>query len=300
MAKLITIPSSPNFQRSAFSLSRAVSATVSPFTGKTKTQEYDMVAWMGEFSLPPMNRTTARDWQAFLLEANGIANYFHLTDPDAKTPQGTYDQNTLLVEDRINGGTEVSSITLSFSGSTITASSGSPFNGLVAGDFFFVAGATNDENNGTHKIVTKTNNTTVVTGTVLTTESNTASCSLKQNTKGSTGLCLQASSNTGTGTIKKGDYLGLWNNANTAASGAESIQLVMATEDATLTTQSGSGDHYSVAIQPKLRSSLTNGWAVGFKENYNVGRFRLESNAVSWDANNTSIYGIGFNAVEVI
>ena len=89
MAKLITMPSSPNFQRSSFSLNRAVGATVSPFTGKTKTQEYDMVSWLGEFSLPPMNRTTARNWQAFLLEANGIANYFHLTDPDAKTPQGT-------------------------------------------------------------------------------------------------------------------------------------------------------------------------------------------------------------------
>ena len=35
MAKLITMPTTPNFVRSNFSLVRTVGTTISPFTGKT-------------------------------------------------------------------------------------------------------------------------------------------------------------------------------------------------------------------------------------------------------------------------
>ena len=54
MAKLISMPTSPNFVSSNWSLVRTVGTTTSPFTGKTKTQEFDGVYWTAEVSLPPM------------------------------------------------------------------------------------------------------------------------------------------------------------------------------------------------------------------------------------------------------
>jgi hypothetical protein len=127
------------------------------------------------------------------------------------------------------------------------------------GDFIVVTGAVNEENNGTHKIVTKTSATVVVTDAAFTTESSTASCKVRTNVKGATGLSLKASSTSATGTIKKGDYLSIQSAANTTGTPA---QLVMATQDATFTN--AATDQYSVAIQPKLRSELATGHYVVF------------------------------------
>lgn len=297
MPRIITMPSAPNFSRSTFTLNRAVSNTVSPFTGATRTQEYDFAGWSSTVSLPPLRRDVAAQWQSFLLNLKGSSNYFLFNDPDAKTPRGTYNTNNLASDIRINSGSQVTSVTLSFSGSTITAGT-AIFDGLVAGDFFFVEGATNADNNGTHKIVTKTSDTVVVTGTVLTTESSTASCTVKQNVKGAEALSLDASTNTGTGTILQGDYLAIYD--GTSLSSNNPVQLVMVTEDATVTTQSGSPDHFSLQIQPKLRADFTNNYVAGFSSTYNKSRFRLSETPVEWSANNNSVFGISFTCAEVI
>jgi hypothetical protein len=65
VAKLISMPTSPNFVRSNFTLIRTVGTTTSPFTGKTKTQEYDGVYWTAEVSLPPMRRSQAVNGNPF-------------------------------------------------------------------------------------------------------------------------------------------------------------------------------------------------------------------------------------------
>ena len=75
MAKLITMPTTPNFITSNFALVRTVGTTVSPFTGKTKTQEFDGVYWTAEVSLPPMRRDVALNWQSFLLDLNGQLSF---------------------------------------------------------------------------------------------------------------------------------------------------------------------------------------------------------------------------------
>ncbi len=289
MAKLISMPTSPNFVRSNWSLVRTVGTTVSPFTGKTKTQEFDGVYWTAEVSLPPMRRSQAVEWQSFLLELNGTVNHFKFADPDALTNTGTYSTAFLTSNHR----TSTNSVTLSFSGSTITAGA-STFGSAKVGDFIVVTGANNEENNGTHKITTVTSATVVVTTSTLTTESNTASCKVRTNVKGATGLSLLASTNAASGTIKKGDYLQIQSNSNTTGTPS---QIVMVTEDATATADSGK-DFYGVAVQPKLRSDLANG-------NYAVftspkGTFRLISNEVSWSADRISNYGISFSCIEVI
>ena len=282
------MPTSPNFVRSNWSLIRTVGTTTSPFTGKTKTQEYDGVYWTAEVSLPPMRRSQAVEWQSFLLELNATVNHFKFADPDALTNTGTYSTAHLISEHRVNN----TSVTLSFSGSTLTAGA-STFANAIVGDFIVVTGAINEENNGTHKIVTWTSNTVVVTDASFTTESSTASCKVRTNVKGATGLSLKASSTSATGTIKKGDYLSIQSAANTTGTPA---QLVMATQDATFTN--AATDQYSVAIQPKLRSDLAVDHYVVFTNP--KGTFRLVSNEVSWAADKISNYGISFACVEVI
>ena len=230
VAKLITMPNTPNFVNSSFSLIRTVGTTVSPFTGKTKTQEYDGVYWNAAVSLPPMRRDVALNWQSFLLELNGPVNTFKFTDPDALTNRGTYDATALASEIRVNN----TSVTLSFTTAGRITASASTFANAIVGDFIVVTGAVN--------------------------ENSTSSCKVRTNVKGATGLSLKASSNSATGTIKKGDYLSIQSAANSTGTPA---QLVMVTEDATLTTTSGT-DNYAVKTQPKLRSDLASGHFVVF------------------------------------
>ena len=236
-----------------------------------------------------MRRSQAAEWQSFLLELNATVNHFKFADPDALTNTGTYTTAHLISEHRVNN----TSVALTFSGSTLTAAA-STFANAIVGDFIVVTGAVNEENNGTHKIVSKTNaNTIVVTDSAFTSESNTASCKVRTNIKGTTGLSLKASSTSATGTIKKGDYLSIQSAANNTGSPA---QLVMATQDATFTD--ASTDQYSVAIQPKLRSDLAVDHYVVFTNP--KGTFRLISNEVSWSADKISNYGISFSCIEVI
>ncbi len=295
MPKTITIPTTPGFTDSSFSLYRAIAVSASPFSGKQRTQEYDAVFWQGRVSLPPMNREQASNWQSFFLNVEGNKNYFLFGDPDAKSPQGTYNSTGFKSETRVNSGSQVTSVTLSFSGSTLTAGS-SIFDGLVVGDFVTVSGATNEDNNGTHKILTKTSNTVIVVDSDFVTESSTASCKVRQNVKGSTALSFEAITNSATGTVKAGDYLAIYDSSSTV--GGKPVQLVMATEDATVSVNSGK-DHYSVKIQPKLRQS-TDDHFIGFSSSYNKSQFRLANNTVEWDSGATSLYGITFEFTEVV
>lgn len=295
MPKIIDMPSSPGFTDSNFQLFRAVAVSASPFSGKQRTQEYDAVFWLGRASLPPMSRSQASNWQSFFLNLEGQKNTFLFNDPDGKTPQGTYSSTGFKADTRINSGSQVTSVTLSFSGSTITAAT-AIFDGLVAGDYITVSGATNEDNNGTHKVVTVTSDTVIVTDADLSTEASTASCKVRQNVKGSTALSLEALTNAATGTIKAGDYLAIYDTTSTVT--GKPVQLVMATEDATVSTNSGK-DHYSVQIQPKLRESADDHF-IGFSSSYNKSQFRLAANTVEWDANAASNYGMTFEFLEVV
>ncbi len=296
MAKIVTMPNTPNFVRSNFVLRRAVGSVASPYTGKVRTQEYDGVFWEATVTLPPMRRDVAKNWQSFLLELNGPVNHFKFADPDALTNQGTYDDNDLKAKNRINQG----SIELDFSATTqtITAPSNTtPFTNAVVGDFIVVTGSANPENNGTHKITTKTNAYTVVVESEsggLVTEADKTGCTIKSNQKGATGLNLSSSSNSATGTIVKGDYLQITSSSTT---GANPVQYVMVTGDATLNVNAGE-DTYGVKIQPKLRTAITENHLIRFATP--KGLFRLTTKDVDWDADNISNYGISFSCIEVV
>jgi len=282
------MPTTPNFVRSNFSLYRAIGQTASPFTGKQLTQEYDAVYWTADVTLPAMNRTQAKEWQSFLLQLKGTTNHFKFADPDALTNTGTFNTTHLLGDKRVDNTNVALQVT---NGNTFTAGA-STFGSAVVGDFIHVTGLANEENNGTHKITTKTSATVVVVDSVLTNVSSTSGCKVQQNVKGATGLSLDTTSSF-TGTIKKGDYLGI--TAGTATT-ANPVQLVMVVEDATLTD--ASPDRYSVQIEPKLRSDLADNKFVIFQNP--KGLFRLQANTVDWDADRASLYGISFSCIEVV
>lgn len=280
------MPSSPNFASVRFALNRTIAASRSTFTYKQRTQEYDGVYWSAEVTLPPMKRADALEWTTFLTRLQGVKNTFLMADPSHLTNSGTYNQTWLATENRVSDTSE----TLSFTASskTITAAT-SIFTNAFAGDFIVVSGATNDDNNGTFKITTKTSATAVVVDRDLVDESTTAGCKVQQNIKGATGLSLTNVSS-GAGTIKKGDYLAIH---DAASATSNPVQYVMAVEDAT-----ASGSDYGVRIEPKLRANITAGHYVKFSSP--KGQFRLASNQASWSVNEASIYGLSFTAVEVI
>ena len=288
MARIITMPTTPNFVRSNFSLYRAIGQTASPFTGKQLTQEYDAVYWTADVTLPAMNRTQAKEWQSFLLQLKGTTNHFKFADPDALTNTGTFNTTHLLGDKRVNNTNVALEVT---NGNTFEAGANT-FGSAVVGDFIHVTGMANEENNGTHKITTKTSATVVVVDSVLTNVSSTSGCKVQQNVKGATGLSLDTT-NSFTGTIKKGDYLGI--TAGTATT-ANPVQLVMVVEDATKTD--ATPDRYSVQIEPKLRSDLADNKYVIFQNP--KGLFRLQANTVDWDADRASLYGISFSCIEVV
>jgi len=70
---------------------RAVNATAlsaSPFTFSSTVFEHQGQAWQADITLPPMRRSDAEMWIAWLLSLNGRAKTFLLGDPRACNPRG--------------------------------------------------------------------------------------------------------------------------------------------------------------------------------------------------------------------
>ena len=293
MPRTIAMPTTPNFISSEFRLIRSQAVLQSPFSFKYKTQEFDGVYWSADVTLPVMRRSTAVNWQSFLMQLKGQENYFKFADPDALANKGTYSTTHLIADPRINN----TNVTLSFNATTSVITAGTALTGLAVGDFFHITGAINPENNGTHKITNIAGtNTQFTSDKTLVTESSTASCKVRQNIKGAEALSLEASSNSGTGTIKVGDYLQIQSTSSTTTN---PVQLVQVVEDATETSQGGSAfNHFSVRIEPKLRSDFADGSFAVFTNP--KGLFRLVSPEIGWSADQASNYGISFSCIEVI
>ena len=115
---------------------------------------------------------------------------------------------------------------------------------------------------------------------------------MQQNVKGATALSLDTTSSY-TGTIKKGDYLGIIGSAS--ATGTP-VQLLMVVEDATVTD--ASPDTFSVKTEPKLRSDFADGHYAIFSSP--KGLFQMTSPLSEWNANHNSIYSFSFSCIEVI
>ncbi len=85
---LITLPATPGYQTSSFSLMTNTQRFVSPLDGTSQTRELPGAKWRGSYTLPPMPRATAAPWLAALAKLRGGANRFKEGDPDCRTARG--------------------------------------------------------------------------------------------------------------------------------------------------------------------------------------------------------------------
>jgi hypothetical protein len=122
------MPSYPGFTDCRFGLQTNTQSWESPLTNDAQTVLLAGSRWIGNFSLPAMNRAQAANWKSFFDQLEGRANTFYGFDPDCKTPRG-FGGGTPLV----NGVSQTGS-------SLVTDGWPASKTVLKAGDYFGVNG----------------------------------------------------------------------------------------------------------------------------------------------------------------
>ena len=115
----LTMPTSPNFIESEWTIKRAVTTSISPFTFGSQSAKYSGSQWIATVKLPPMKQVLAVEWQAFFMQLNGGFGTFLMGDPDALAVRGTI-SNTIAVNgshavgayDIVIDGADISDATL--------------------------------------------------------------------------------------------------------------------------------------------------------------------------------------------
>ena len=92
----LAMPTTPNFVKSEWSISRAVAVSSSPFTYSSQVYKFTGAKWSAVVSLPPMKREQAVEWQSFFMRLQGQFGTFLMGDPDASAVRGTI-ANTVAV-----------------------------------------------------------------------------------------------------------------------------------------------------------------------------------------------------------
>ena len=85
----ITLPSHTGIRSVSFRASNAVAYSMSPFTFAGQAHKYPGQMWEADITLPPMHRSNAEQWNAFLMSLNGQAGTFLLGDPNGCVPRGS-------------------------------------------------------------------------------------------------------------------------------------------------------------------------------------------------------------------
>lgn len=126
---------------------RAVSATaydMSPFTFAGTAYEYDGQMWQADLTLPPMRRSDAEEWVAWLVSLRGRAKTFLMGDPLCATPRGqaaTF-PGTPVITSQTGGSIDV------------TGASASKTGWLLAGDYIQIGSG---EDATLHKVLEDAN-----------------------------------------------------------------------------------------------------------------------------------------------
>lgn len=80
----LTLPTAPAFRARAWKPQAAVGVSRSPYSGVTRTFDFDGRWWVFTVRLPAMQADQARDWEGFFLDLNQTERTFFFGDP-AKT-----------------------------------------------------------------------------------------------------------------------------------------------------------------------------------------------------------------------
>ena len=79
-----------------FNNSHAVSIVESPYTYISQTQVHPGQRWSASIEMPTLSRSDAEQWQCFLLQLNGRAGTFYLTDPLHPSPIGNWSGTPMI------------------------------------------------------------------------------------------------------------------------------------------------------------------------------------------------------------
>ena len=123
----LSLPTSIGIANITLMAENAVAISQSPFTYSQQVVKHQGERWSASVSLPPMRRSDAEPWVAFLLSLKGQYGYFLLGDPNCKTPQGS--ARTTLGTPLVNGASQVGE-TLNIDGLPLSVSGY-----LKAGDY---------------------------------------------------------------------------------------------------------------------------------------------------------------------
>lgn len=124
----LSLPATPAFRQSRFSLERRAAVNTSPFTGQQQAHEYSYALWKATLTLPPMKRATAAAWTVFFTQCHGRRGTFLLGDPDATTPRGGISGSPTLGSAFTVGGYDL----------TIATALSSGANAFKAGDYISI------------------------------------------------------------------------------------------------------------------------------------------------------------------
>jgi hypothetical protein len=102
----LTLPTATGITTQNFSLLRVVAVTESPFTKQEQVYEHEGSQWKATVTLPPMLKTNASIWLAFLMSLRGQRGTFKLGDQDRKTIQGVA-TGTILVNGAAQTGNAI-------------------------------------------------------------------------------------------------------------------------------------------------------------------------------------------------
>ena len=103
----LAMPTTPNFVKSEWSISRAVAVSSSPFTYSSQVYKFTGAKWSAVVSLPPMKREQAVEWQSFFMRLQGQFGTFLMGDPDASAVRGTISNTVAVNADQDVGAYDV-------------------------------------------------------------------------------------------------------------------------------------------------------------------------------------------------
>lgn len=112
-----TLPSHTGLMNVTLRAVNQTSMTMSPFTYKQQIYNHAGQRWEAEVQLPPMRRTNAEQWIAWLLSLNGRSGTFLMGDPLGCTARGALGGTPV-----VNGSSQTgSSISIDGCSNSITA-----------------------------------------------------------------------------------------------------------------------------------------------------------------------------------
>lgn len=104
----LSLPTHTGISQVEFRTTNAVAYSRSPFTFAGQVHAYAGQMWQVDVTLPPMRRTDAEQWVAWLVSLKGQVGLFYLGDPLALIPMGSArDADVFIVNGAVSSGSTI-------------------------------------------------------------------------------------------------------------------------------------------------------------------------------------------------